>query len=184
MKDKFTLSRESRAYAWGFSTGIFLAVIVLSIGGRPFSVTSNSSKTSASTDPLASANCPPRVPSAEGAALLPPPEFADSLPSVIEATRKGEAQVAWKAVPKALSYVVVLTDHQGRRVNFIKTPFTKIILKDLRTQEAAGESHFFVSVGAVNVDGKSGEKNSPREIVAKDRPDITAPTIKSIKTED
>ncbi len=171
-----------KAFLLGVAVGFFCFYIF----GKIFVTThpaSDGGVTHSDMASTAAANCPQREPQAIEVPLLPPPEFSKELPEELEASKEGGTVVAWDPVPKALRYDVIVTSPQGTRMNKLKTPFTEVQLRDFRTGDAE-ESRFLVSIATVNIDGKPGAFGKPKRIIVRDRPDITAPTIKSIKTED
>jgi hypothetical protein len=175
---------DYKSFLSGVAVGVVCAVIVTALihaVRHKGSATQNSLSSEQAENGGPGCNC--RTPQAIEAPLLPPPDFSKELPDEIEATKEGGAYVAWEPVPKALRYELVVTSRKGTRINRIKTPFLEATLKDLRTGEDDSAT-FYVSLASVNVDGKLGAFSKSKKVIVRDRPDITAPTIKSIKTED
>ncbi len=106
---------------------------------------------------------------------LPAPFFADSLPPQLKAKRNGTADVSWKPVDGAKSYVVHILDAEGKSIKEIESTSLSGSVKSLLPGE------YSVSLQSVDNKGRKGIKGTSRPLVVPNNSDVKAPTLKAIQ---
>lgn len=174
--DFFRNRFHSPSFFLGLAIGLVLSISVLidSKGAKRFEISQTSKQ-----------ECPPsrKVSSIDDEAL-PPPQFAEDLPQVIETNIEGDAKIKWEKVKHALEYRIFVKDESGNVVKKFKVYGTTATLKELPAPQNGEAKPYFVSMASLNVEGKMGEEGKVRKILVKRPPSIMAPRIVTIRAED
>jgi hypothetical protein len=106
--------------------------------------------------------------------LLPAPQFAESVPSQIQAKKNGSVQVQWKQVEGATHYLVKVLSEKGDVIQEVKSPVNDGVVKNLMPGE------YKMELTAVDTWGRRGPASDARFLKVPDQSNVVAPKLKGI----
>ncbi|MEK7354891.1 MAG: hypothetical protein AAB250_00480 [Bdellovibrionota bacterium] len=116
-------------------------------------------------------------------AKLPPPTFADKTKEFI-ANEDGEATIRFHPVKGAIRSRVTVLDDRGGRVRTFSTRKDYVLVKDVPCPPDRKYVTFSVVLSSMSLLGQEGEFSEKRKLTIAGRPELIAPTIKTITVED
>ena len=107
--------------------------------------------------------------------LLPSPNFADNLPEVLKANRKGNLSLQWDPVDGAKKYKVILKNKPGKVVKSKTLTSTNLKLNRLKPGD------YQVFIHAVDKHNRTGPEGLGRKLEVPRTSNIKAPKLKTIQ---
>ena len=116
--------------------------------------------------------------------LLPPPNFAATLPHVLYSDPKGQVFLQWLPVNNARRYQVLITNDKDHRVKLVGYVHTSVYLTDLPPPALTeSERVYWVRIATQNTDQMAGEYGEKRKIIYLGKV-LSTPKIQSIHVEE
>jgi hypothetical protein len=107
--------------------------------------------------------------------LLPAPEFAESVPQLIQAAKNGSMNVSWKPIDGAKNYKVKILSKEGKAIKELDSQALKESVGGLLPGD------YKVTVQAIDKRGRLGKENEGRALVVPKSSDVGAPKLKAIQ---